>query len=180
MVRAAACQARRPRRSAGSDPNWVSQGSWSRWARATSWAARFRCAVRVRGARAGTSGWEQAWRGDGAAPREHDEHRESLRGLHRPDVVVLVRSSAHSSGDRNMVMPYCTDDAVTLYHGDAAATPAHLAPGSVSCIVSSPPHIKPQVNTQFVSCSHVFMLVREPNRATIRASRPRGVIVARL
>ncbi|MCP2265008.1 DNA-methyltransferase [Promicromonospora thailandica] len=36
--------------------------------------------------------------------------------------------------------PYYTDDAVTLYHGDAAATLAHLEPGSVSCIVTSPPY----------------------------------------
>ncbi|GAA4725756.1 DNA methylase [Promicromonospora umidemergens] len=39
-----------------------------------------------------------------------------------------------------MVTPYYTDDAVTLYHGDAAATLAQFEPGSVNCIVSSPPY----------------------------------------
>lgn len=36
--------------------------------------------------------------------------------------------------------PYYTDDQVTLHHGDAAATLAHLPDGSVDCIVTSPPY----------------------------------------
>lgn len=39
-----------------------------------------------------------------------------------------------------MVTPYYTDEHVTLYHGDAAAVLAKLAPESVDCIVTSPPY----------------------------------------
>ena len=39
-----------------------------------------------------------------------------------------------------MIEPYYQDDAVTLYHGDAAATLATLPDQSVNCIVTSPPY----------------------------------------
>lgn len=39
-----------------------------------------------------------------------------------------------------MTEPYYQDDTVTLWHGDAATILARLEPGSVDCIVTSPPY----------------------------------------
>lgn len=39
-----------------------------------------------------------------------------------------------------MSTPYYQDEHVTLWHGDALATLQHLPPGSVDCIVTSPPY----------------------------------------
>ncbi|MFF2621213.1 DNA-methyltransferase [Oerskovia jenensis] len=39
-----------------------------------------------------------------------------------------------------MTTPYYRDEHVTLWHGDAVATLAQLEPGSVDCVVTSPPY----------------------------------------
>lgn len=39
-----------------------------------------------------------------------------------------------------MTTPYYQDEQTTLWHGDAAATLAHLDAGSIDCIVTSPPY----------------------------------------